>query len=258
MTKSELTLLEALVTFPMDSWNNLWVASLFKEGMLISRGDDDKREYYVVVSAFSHMLLVLQTVIVDAPDEDTSDEDTPDEDPPRIRARLEADVKLVKTLPVTSFDDFQCHDYELELITNGKGHWSDRYQLGVIPTTDLPFTTYATWTHCWLWSRGDLDNVLRSFGEKPAGSKLAKLRRVLTLWAIEADDIDTILGPLEKEAAKKAKARRKKKEKKKLEAGRGDKKPDNSSSSGGSGYSGSSSGSESSDDGSKVSASIHV
>ena len=258
MTKSELTLLEALVTFPMDSWNNLWVASLFKEGMLISRGDDDKREYYVVVGAFSHMLLVLQTVIVDAPDEDTSDEDTPDEDPPRIRARLEADVKHVKTLPVTSFDDFQCHDYELELITNGKGHWSDRYQLGVIPTTDLAFKHYAAWTHCKLWTHDDLNNVLRSFGEKPAGSKLDKLRRVLTRWAIEADDINTILKPLEEEAAKKAKARRKKKEKKKLEAGRGDKKPDNSSSSGGSGDSGSSSGSESSDDGSKVSAFIHV
>ena len=64
MTKSELTLLEALVTFPMASWNDLWVASLFTEGMLISSGDDDEREYHVVVSAFSHMLLVLQTVLL--------------------------------------------------------------------------------------------------------------------------------------------------------------------------------------------------
>ena len=227
--------------------------------MLISHGDDDKREYYVVVSAFSHMLLVLQTVkIVDAPDEDTSDEDTPDKDPPRIRARLEADVKHVKTLSVVSTEAYRCHDYDLELITDGSGYFSDRYQLGVIPTTDLHFTFYAAWTHCKLWTHDDLNNVLRSFGETPAGSKTDKLRRVLTRWGIEEDDINLIVEPLEEEAAKKAKARRKKKEKKKLEAGRGDKKPDNSSSSEGSGDSGSSSGSESSDDGSKVSAFIHV
>ena len=144
------------------------------------------------------------------------------------------------------------------MITDGLGYWSDRYQLGVIPTTDLHFTFYAAWTHCKLWTHDDLNNVLRSFGETPAGSKTDKLRRVLTRWEIPEDDINEIVEPLEEEAAKKAKARRKKKEKKKLEAGRGDKKPDNSSSSGGSGDSGSSSGSESSDDGSKVSAFIHV